>query len=131
MIIQMLPNAEDGAIDALEEMIGKMDPMTTVISRVAENNKLLSAEALVQAVLDDIFANMPEEYQLETLESRYIQWECDCSRERLEQVLMTIGVRDLTEIIEEDGQAELQCQFCLSKYQFNEEELRAILASIS
>ena len=43
---------------------------------------------------------------------------------------MTIGRKDLTEIIEEDGQAELVCQFCESKYQFNKEELEQILEKI-
>ena len=40
---------------------------------------------------------------------------------------MTMGRRDLTEIIEEDGEAELQCQFCCKKYHFNKDELVAIL----
>ena len=43
---------------------------------------------------------------------------------------MTIGRDDLQEIIKEDGQAELQCHFCLKKYQFNKEELQEILEKI-
>lgn len=128
MIIQMLPDAEEGSIDALEAMLDKMDPMTTIISRAVANNPMFSETGLVQAVLDDIFKDVPDEYKPEVLESRDINWMCDCSKERLEQVLMTIGRKDLTEIIEEDGKAELQCQFCLKKYSFNEQELRDLLA---
>ena len=43
---------------------------------------------------------------------------------------MTIGAGDLTEIIEEDGEAELVCQFCLKKYHFDKDHLLRILASI-
>ena len=78
-------------------------------------------------MVEEIFAGMPEEYAIRILEDREIRWDCDCSRERIEQALMTIGRDDLKEIIEEDGQAELQCQFCLKKYQFDREELQAIL----
>ena len=64
------------------------------------------------------------------LETREIKWQCDCSRERIEAALATIGRKDLREIIEEDGQAELQCHFCLKKYNFNREELQGILERI-
>ena len=130
MIIQMLPDAEESAVDALEEMIGRLDPLTTVISRVQEGAKAVSEAGLVQAVLNEIFKDMPEEYKPEPLEERDITWECDCSRQRLEEVLMTLGRKDLEEIIEEDGQAELQCHFCLKKYLFTKEELEGILERI-
>lgn len=127
MIIQMLPDAEDGAVDALENMIAGMDPMTTVISRVRENSGGMTESGIVTAVLQDIFADMPEEYGIQVLEERNINWVCDCSRERLGQVLMTVGRSDLEDIIETDGKAELQCQFCLKKYNFDKEELLDIL----
>ena len=127
MIIQMLPDAEDGAVDALENMIAGMDPMTTVISRVRENSGGMTESGIVTAVLQDIFADMPEEYGIQVLEERDINWVCNCSRERLGQVLMTVGRSDLEDIIETDGKAELQCQFCLKKYNFDKEELLDIL----
>lgn len=126
MIIQMLPDAEEGAISALEEMIGEMEPMTTLIDRVSKRAGL-SGRGLAEALLEEIFKDVPEEYKPEILEDRQIKWKCDCSEERIEAALMTIGRKDLTEIMEEDGQAELQCQFCLKKYQFNKEELQSIL----
>ncbi len=130
MIIQMLPDAEEGAVDALEEMIAKMEPLTTYIHRIAQENATLSEEGMVRKLLDEIFAQVPEEYAPAVLETRDIQWDCDCSRERIEQVMMTIGRDDLEQIIEEDGEAELQCHFCLSKYKFNKEELQEILDRI-
>ncbi len=168
MIIQMLPDAQEGAVDALEKMIGAMPPLTTLISglsgsfdpeidRPAEAasaddsgqpaGKTLQADDSGQpagetlqadaenreaserlaALLQEIFKDVPEEYQPEILAEREIRWECDCSRERIESALLTIGRRDLTEIIEEDGEAELQCQFCCKKYHFNKDELVEIL----
>ena len=131
MIIQMLPDAKEGAVDALEQMIGRMEPVTSVISRVQETCKGRSDAGLVREMAEEIFRDMPEEYALEILEDREIRWDCDCSRERIEAALMTIGVKDLTEIIEEDGKAELQCQFCLKKYQFSKEELQGILEQMT
>lgn len=131
MIIQMLPDAQEGAIDALEEMIGQLEPITSIITRITESSKGWSDTGLVQAMVEDIFTGMPEEYAVKILEERDITWHCDCSRERIEQALMTIGAKDLKEIIEEDGHTELQCQFCLKKYQFDRPELEAILKAIA
>ena len=155
MIIQMLPDAQEGAVDALEKMIGAMPPLTTLISGLSGSSdpeidrpaeaasaddsgqpagETLQADAENQeaserlaALLQEIFKDVPEEYQPEILAEREIRWECDCSWERIESALLTIGRRDLTEIIEEDGEAELQCQFCCKKYHFNKDELVAIL----
>lgn len=130
MIIQMLPDAKEESITALEEMIGKMKPLTSIIDDVKSKGKMKSEAGLVRDLLKEIFKDMPEDFAPEILEERDIQWECDCSRQRIEQALMTIGRADLQEIIEEDGQAELQCQFCLKKYQFTKEELQEILEAI-
>lgn len=168
MIIQMLPDAQEGAVDALEKMIGAMPPLTTLISGLSgssdpeidrpaeaasaddsgqpagetlqaddcgqpagetlqEDAENQAASERLAALLQEIFKDVPEEYQPEILAEREIRWECDCSRERIESALLTIGRRDLTEIIEEDGEAELQCQFCCKKYHFNKDELVAIL----
>lgn len=155
MIIQMLPDAQEGAVDALEKIIGAMPPLTTLISGLsgssdpeidrpaeaasADDSGQPAGETLQEdaenretserlaALLQEIFKDVPEEYQPEILAEREIRWECDCSRERIESALLTIGRRDLTEIIEEDGEAELQCQFCCKKYHFNKDELVEIL----
>lgn len=126
MIIKMLPNAAEESVDALETMLGKMEPLTTIIERVVLRSAGKSEEGMVCDLLDEIFKDMPEEFAVEKLETKEIKWECDCDRERLEQVLMTIGKKDLREIIDEDGQAELVCQFCEKKYFFDKESLEKI-----
>jgi molecular chaperone Hsp33 len=87
-------------------------------------------EELVEDLLAHVFQSLPEAYQVEKIGTRDIKWECDCSYERLEQVLMTIGEEDLKTIIEEDGEAEMVCQFCTKRYHFEKEQLEKILEEI-
>lgn len=130
MIIQMLPDAGEGVVSALEEMIGKMPPLTKLIHETEQKLHGKSEEDMLQSLMDEIFEDMPEEYIPHILEKREINWKCDCSRPRLEKALMSIGEKDLRAIIEEDGQAELQCQFCLKKYNFCREDLDNMLKEI-
>lgn len=131
MVIQMLPGAEEASIDALEAMLAELPPMTTLIDEVVKANPIKSETGLVTALLERIFKDMPEEYQVEALAEREIKWNCDCSTDRMERALMSIGYTDLKEIIEEDGKAELQCQFCLKKYNFDKQHLEELLEAIS
>lgn len=131
MIIQMLPGAESGAVEALETMIAELPPLTMLIDQVNEHAAGKSDEGLVLDLMELIFKNMPKAYNVEPLETREIDWNCDCNEERLEKALMSVGKKDLKEIIEEDEQAELQCQFCLKKYHFDKGHLQKILEGIS
>lgn len=130
MIIQMMPGFDEEVVDQLEQMLGKMKPMTTLIEEIMLQSAGKTEEGMLEALLEHIFKDMPEQYKPEPLEFRELKWECDCSEQRLEQALMTIGRKDLTEIIEEDGQAELVCQFCEKKYFFDKKHLEDILSRI-
>ena len=130
MNIQMLPGAAEESIDILEKMIGGMKPLTSSISAVMENSAGLTESGLVRKLTEHIFAEVPDEYAPQILEERDINWNCDCSRERMASALATIGKKDMSEIIEEDGHAELQCHFCLKKYDFSKQELTEILNSM-
>lgn len=131
MIIQMLPDAKEGVVDALEGMIGAMRPISTLVEEVQAKGTGKTEEALLRELLSEIFDGMPAEFQPEPLEFRTVDWNCDCGAERMEKALISIGEKDLREIYEEDGQAELVCQFCLSKYQFDKEHLGKLLEEIS
>lgn len=131
MIIEMLPGSEEAAVDALEAMIAGLPPITKLVEDCVTSNAGKSDKGVLNALMEKIFSGMPEEYAAVPLSYRELNWECDCSKERLEKVLMTIGENDLREIIEEDGQAELTCQFCLNKYNFNKKELTDILSLVT
>ncbi|HIU26563.1 MAG TPA: Hsp33 family molecular chaperone HslO [Candidatus Copromorpha excrementigallinarum] len=127
MIIQTMPGAEEEAVDRLEELTGSMDPLTSSVKEIQDSMENAVDRERTEALLYRVFKGMPEKYKPEILQERDISWKCDCSRERMERALAAIGRKDLTEIIEEDGKAELQCHFCLKKYSFNREELLSIL----
>lgn len=127
MFIQMLPGANEGAIDSLEKMVSEIPPITTIIDEETEKNKGKSMEGILDSMMARIFKDMPEEFQVDTLEYKQIRWECDCSDDVIERALISIGEKDLKEIIEEDGQAELTCQFCLKKYFFDKEHLEKLM----
>ena len=130
MIIQMLPDADEGAVDALEAMLTDLEPISTLVEEETAAAGDGNEEIILRSMMKRIFGSMPEEYRVEGLEYRDLRWQCDCSEERLEKVLMTIGEKDLSQIIEEDGQAEMVCQFCRKKYLFDKEHLERILARV-
>lgn len=132
MMIQMLPDAKEEAVDALEAMLADLPPITTLVENAmtACGGRDASQEEMLQHMLEEIFGGMPRDYQVKMLEFRDLRWHCDCSEERLEKILMTIGEKDLTEIIEEDGEAEMVCQFCCKKYYFDKAHLQRILADM-
>lgn len=117
MIIQMLPDSQPEAVDLLEDLLNNLPPITDIIEK--NSNQDSSAKMAVE----EIFKGLPEEYRVEALEERNTEWLCDCSVERLEQVLLTIGEDDLRELAEVDGEAEMTCQFCTKRYHFDKDHL--------
>lgn len=113
MLIQAMPNCPEEAIAALE---AKADDIAKLASRLEKGEELR-----------DILINMFEGCSLEILGSAQPEYRCDCSRERLEAVLMSLGKEELTDMIEKEGQAELTCRFCNKVYHFTKEQLEAIL----
>ena len=55
------------------------------------------------------------------------EYKCNCTRERMERALISIGEKELSSIIEEQGSAELNCHFCNTKYNFTKDQLSALL----
>ncbi|MCI8630879.1 MAG: Hsp33 family molecular chaperone HslO [Firmicutes bacterium] len=131
MVVQMLPNFAEEAVDALEDMIGTMPPLTSLIEEVMSRSAGETVSEMTEELLGIIFKDMPEKYKPEKLEEKGIAWECDCSRDRMKKALITIGKKDLAEIAEEDGQAELTCQFCTKKYFFTKQELEKLLTQMA
>lgn len=126
MFVQMLPGAKEGAVDALEKLLGEMKPITTVAEEALLRSAGKTEEGVLEEMLEGIFGSLPEEFEVAARSSRDVRWRCDCSRERMKNALATIGKDDLREIIDEDGRAELCCNFCDSKYEFSREELEEI-----
>jgi molecular chaperone Hsp33 len=128
MIIQMLPQAKPEAAELLEALLAEMPPISSLVEESVKESDGKTAETAVDHLLERIFGALPDEFAVKRLEYRDIRWDCDCSVERLEQVVISLGPKDLNEIIEEDGQAELVCQFCKTRYRFDKNHLSRLLA---
>jgi len=115
-IVQPLPDASEESISRLEENISGMKPITALI----EEGK--TPEDVMNIVLDG--------FEPEVLEKYEVDYQCDCSREKFEKALVTIGREELEKILLEDGGAELVCHFCNKKYNFSGEELQKIIDTI-
>ncbi|MCC0641537.1 MULTISPECIES: Hsp33 family molecular chaperone HslO [unclassified Clostridioides] len=112
-IVQLMPDAEEETIAKLEENVAKLPSITNMLK---EGNL---PEDILNRVLDGL-----EPKVLDTCE---VGFECECSKERVKTALVAIGKKSLAQIIEEDKQAEVGCQFCNEKYMYSEEELLEIL----
>ena len=112
-IIQLMPEADESAISKLEERLGKVKSVTDMI------RSGLDAEGMMKDILGDI--------EFKVYEKKQIEYRCNCNKERLERALISIGKQELTELIEEQGNAELVCHFCNSKYHFDKDELTELL----
>ncbi len=64
---------------------------------------------------------------LEILEEERPIWKCDCSKKRLEQVVLSLGKHEIQDMIQKEGGAEIVCRFCEKKYWFTAEELKKLL----
>ena len=113
LLIQPLP---DCPAEHVDYVMTKAEAIPHLTERLSEGENLR-----------DIVLSLFPEGDVSFTEELHPAYRCDCSRERMERALMSLGRDELKEIIEEDGQAELACHFCNSKYTFTKAELLAIL----
>ena len=114
-ILQVLPGAYDEDIDNVERTIQSISSVTEMLS----NGK--KPEDIVEQLLSD--------YEIEYFDNVPTKYECDCSRDRTDRALISLGKDELTKIIEEDGKAEITCHFCDNVYKYTKEELEQLLES--
>lgn len=115
-IIQLLPGILDEDITKIENALAKVEPVSTLIA------KGMSPEEIMYDILSD--------FDMQILDKVDLKFECDCSREKIENVIISLGKKEINDIIEEDGKAEVVCQYCNKKYQFNKEDLNKILVDL-
>ena len=112
-IIQLMPFTSDEIITKLEE---KLSGMTSVTA-------LLDAEMGPEEILESLLG----EFGLEITDTLPTRFFCNCSKARIEKVIVSIGRKDLEEMIEDGKDIEVNCHFCNKNYTFSVEELKAIL----
>lgn len=112
-IIQLLPGADEEMVAALER---KLAGITSVTSMLDQGMK---PEDLLDSVLGG--------FGVEILERIPTRFSCDCTKERVEKALISIGEKELTEMIREGEPIEVKCHFCNHAYRFQPEELERLL----
>ena len=111
MIIQMLPDATEEDIVKVEEALGRMKQMSTMI------NESESLEQILETYFDDV----------RILTTQDISFSCHCDRATMKRAISTIAKEEIQAMIDEDHGCEITCNFCNEHYQFEEAELRELL----
>jgi molecular chaperone Hsp33 len=113
LIVQMLPGATQEAVARVEEIAPNLRGISQSMNGVG---------------LDEGVANLLGALSPEVIGQLDTRYECDCSRDRVERALISMGEKDLVSLIEDQGSAEVGCQFCGKKRKFTREQLQDLLA---
>ena len=111
-IVQVMPGMTDDEVTKLETAIAESPPISALMERGE------TPEGLLRWVVG-------EDVQL--MDELAIVFKCQCSQERVERTLISMGAQELKQIIEDDGQAEVECHFCNEKYVFDRPQLEMLL----
>jgi molecular chaperone Hsp33 len=112
-IIQLMPFAEESIISRLEEKIKEIKSIT----------ELFDKDMTPEMILEDILG----EFGLEITDKLPTAFECNCTKERVEKAIVSIGRKDIEEMIADNEPIEVNCHFCNKHYQFSVDELKEIV----
>ncbi|MBU3185426.1 Hsp33 family molecular chaperone HslO [Clostridium estertheticum] len=112
-IIQMMPDADEFLADMITYRLEEIPSITDFIA------KGMSICEILEFIFEDMELKIHEEVKP--------MYKCDCSRERVERALISIGKKDLEEIYNDDKTEELKCHFCNKNYEFNHEDIGKLL----
>ncbi|MED2984639.1 redox-regulated molecular chaperone HslO [Bacillus thuringiensis] len=115
-ILQIMPGAQEETISFIEDRLQKIPPVSTLVEQG------LSPEELLYAVLG--------EDKVKVLETMDVQFNCTCSRERIESVLISLGKTELEQIREEEEETEVHCHFCNERYKFSKEDITNLIENL-
>lgn len=113
-IIQLMPFTDEKVIQALEEKLTKVTSVTSMLD--------------AGMTPEDILMELLGEFGLEIAEKTDTRFACNCSRERVSKALISIGEKEIKEMIDEGKPIEMNCHFCNTSYTFQVEELKQLLA---
>lgn len=112
-MIQLLPGAEDSFIDKIEQRITEIPPVSTLFSTGKTNAEYL------KDILGDI--------EFDIFDEADVSYHCDCSRKRVEKALVSLGEKELSEMVNDGKSIDVSCQFCDKVYTFTPEDLKNLL----
>ena len=112
-IIQLLPGCEDEVITKIEESISNIPSVTEMLSD--------------GFTADDIAKRALKGLELDKLDESVMSYQCNCSRERVENALISTGLENLREMAEAEENTEVECHFCDKKYSFTPTEIKKLI----
>lgn len=115
-MIQLLPGASGEIAEDIEKKVERLGPITSFYEAGG------TPESLAEALLSDIGYQITDKIPA--------SFYCNCSHERVEKALVSIGREEIREILEEDGSASLSCHFCNREYIFDASDLTRLLETI-
>lgn len=115
-ILQIMPGAQEETISFIEERLQKIPPVSTMIE------KGLSPEGILNEILG--------EENVKVLETMDVQFNCTCSRERIESVLISLGKAELEQIRGEEEETEVHCHFCNERYKFSKDDIKQLIETL-
>lgn len=114
-LIQVMPNCDEEIIDYLENRIKEMPPITEMLK-----NNMSETD-----IINEIFSKGNYKYKIEqSIEPGYF---CDCNYDKAEEIIKSLGKKELKEIIDKKEALELKCHFCNKKYNFSIEKIKSFL----
>lgn len=113
LLIQTLPNVSDETITLIEEAMSNLKPISTIID----------SEKNLEKVINENFSKL----NFKITDVSEVNLLCDCSKERMKKALISLGEKEINDMIKEDKGADIHCHFCNTHYKFTEEELKNII----
>ena len=112
-IVQVMPFISDEVLDKLEENIKKISSVTSML----DNGH--TPEQMLEQVLEGL--------DLEITDTMPAQFYCNCSKKRIEKAIISIGKKEIQEMIDEGKEIEVKCHFCNTAYKYSVDELKELL----
>ena len=112
-IVQLMPFVDDDVVDRLEANIKKISSVTSML------DKGMTPEEILEEVLDG--------FEVEVKDTMPAQFYCNCTKERVEKAIISIGKKDIQEMIDDGKEIEVNCHFCNTNYKFTVDELKEII----
>lgn len=118
-MVQLLPNAEDRFITALEDKIRAIRGVTELLSGGMDIKRI--AKLLYEDMNDEKMEKLVENYEI--LEEKEVFYNCNCSSDKFYRGLITLGEKELESIFSKQDSIETECHFCGKKYKFYAKDL--------
>jgi len=115
-IIQMMPGASEFLADIIMYRLEEIPSVTSMV------DKGMTIEEILELIFEDM--------DLKIYDSLTPKYKCDCSKDKVDRVLMSIGKKDLQEIYDEGKNEEILCHFCNKSYEFKQDDIKKLIDEI-